>query len=93
MVKTSRPEKGRTTYFRSDFWRPLPWRAKPDRGQHEGKNTEKHILRVNTLDEKEPREVEKLQKEIHILVSKLDHMRKSEKAIKIIKEAIRKGAL
>ena len=50
MVKTSRPEKWRTTYFRSDFWRPLPWRAKPDLGQHEGKNTEKHILRVNTLE-------------------------------------------
>ena len=45
------------------------------------------------MDEKEPREVEKLQSEIHMLVSKLDHMRKSEKAIKIIKEAIRKGAL
>ena len=59
MVKTSRPKKWRTTYFRSDFWRPLPWRAKPDRGQHEGKNTEKHILRVNTLDEKEYSENEK----------------------------------
>ena len=93
MVKTSRPEKWRTTYFRSDFWRPLPWRAKPDRGQHEGKNTEKHILRVNTLNEKEPREVEKLQIELHIMVSKLDHRGKSEKAIKMLKEAIRKGAL
>lgn len=45
------------------------------------------------MDEKEPMEVEKLQKEIHILVSKLDHMRRSEKAIKMLEEAIRKGAL